>query len=494
MLLRPLFISSFTAISLLTLPVYAAAPTAADIQNQLQAEWSDFTTRVGVNSGSNSKIQVTQSGNSYKAVLPILTIRLQDNNHITLDNINVVATPSAAGTVDLKVTLPKRIPQYYSSTETGALTIGKQDLNIAVKPAGDTWQVQTVNGQMSDLNWQQNKDITTNPRAPLQATIGQLSLNGKPSELQLRANNISAKDVGGATQTISQLLLTQQPSSPQSLSLSDILVLLTDSLPQLESGRGGMASWLEGAAGMTAEVRDSKTTDETGKTTLAFDKLILKNSLAGITDNKMTIRSTGSVTGIQMALPPAFAQTTPRTLDFTTTLRNLPAQYFTMPFNTPEAQEKARAALAAAKTQLQIDSLNVDTTSGLKASGTGLLTATTAAPTYTSGDITLNLTNLQETMAKIQQQRSPAQSQLVMALMVLQGMGQKSPTGNQTQYIVTLTPAGGVLVNNQDLSGVLALAGLGSPAAKPANTGRAIPVAPVTTEDAPPASTPWKKP
>lgn len=492
MLLRPLFMTSVTAISLLTLPVYAAAPNAADIGKQLDAEWADFTTRIG-SPGKGEKIAVTQNGTGYKAILPTLDLRLQDNNRVVLNSINVIATPSAAGNVDLKVVLPNRIPQYYNNVETGALTISKQDLNIAVKPAGDTWQVQSVDGQLNDVNWQQAKNMTSNTGVPIQAAISKLILNGKPNELQLKASNIMAKDFTGSTQTISEMALTQQPSTPQSLSLSDILVLLTNTLPQLESGKGGMASWMQGAAGMTADIRNAKMVDSAGKTTFAFDKMTLKNSLVGIVENKLNVRSVGSVNGIQLDAKQNLEQMVPRKMDFTATLRNLPMEYFSMPFNTPQAKEKARIALANAKTQLQIDSLNIDTNSGLKATGTGLLTSTTTAPTYTSGNVNLNLVNLQSTMAKIQQQRSPAQSQVLMAMMLLQGMGQKAPSGDQTQYVINFTPAGGILVNNQDLSGIMALAGMGAPA-KPANTGRAIPVAPVTTEDTAPVSTPWKKP
>lgn len=475
----------------LTSPTWAALPNATDIQNQLQAEWSDFTSRIGTDDTKDSKITVTQQGNGYKAVLPPLAIKMQDKNLVKLSAINVIATPSAAGNVNLNIILPNRIPQFYGNIETGALTIAKQNLNVAVKPAGDTWQVQSVDGQMSNLSWKQSADITTNPKAPMEASVNQLALTGKPSQLQLKASNINARNIEGDKQSISDLVITQQPSTPQSLRLSDILVLLTDTLPQLDSGKGGMAAWLEGAASMTADIHGIRNVDSTGKTTLSIDKVNLKNSLASIVDNKMTLRTTGTVTGIEMKTPPAFAQTSPKTLNFTSTVRNLPVQYFSMPFNTPEAQQLARTALANAKTQLQIDSLNVDTVGGLKATGTGLLTATTVAPTYATGNVNLNLTNLQDTLQKIQQQRAPNQSQLMMVLMVLQGMGQKAPNSNQTTYNVNLTPTGGVMVNNQDFSSIMTLAGVaGAPAAKPANTGRAIPVAPVETG---PISTPWKQ-
>ncbi len=475
-----------------------AAPSQTDIQTQLQAEWDDFITRMNGAVVSNGNLNVAPSGTGFNATLPMLTVKLQTNNSVVLENVIILATPASGGTVDLKLTTPATIPQFYGKSKTGSMTIGQQNIVINVKPAGDTWQVQTINAALGSLKWQQDKAMTTNPLAPLEATIADLKVTGKPTQLQLNATDLHMRNVIGDIQNIGQLSLTQQPSTARSLRLSDVLALLTNSLPQLETGHGGMVAWLQGSASMTAHVKNLRNSKTDGKQALSIDDILLQNSLASITNNKLTIRTTGTLNGIAMAVPAAFANTAPQSLDFTGTVRNLPAAYLGMPFNTPEAKAQARAALASAGTQLQIDSLNVATKGGLKASGTGLLTATNAAPTYTTGTVTLNISNLQDTLTQLQQQMKSGgiagnPGQAMMALMLLQGMGKAN--GNQTQYVINIEPNGQILLNDQDLTGLMAMAGVhpvNGNTPNRASPARAMPVAPVTSGDTPMST--WKKP
>ena len=476
-----------------TQPVLAATDTSS-VQTQLQSEWDAFTTRLGTAATSQGDVKVTQSGNSYKATLPTLTMTLQENNTLKLDNVTVTATPSLLGALNLKLTLPSTIPQFYQTQQIGSLSIGKQDLNIVVKPAGDTWQVQSIDGTLNNLHWQHTKNTTSDPHAPSDGTVSQVTLNGKPNQLSMTMQSIKTRTMAGDSQSIDQINLTQQPSTAQSLRLSDVLMLLAGTVPQLNNGRDGMSAWMQGSASMTAHITHVVGTRADGKPALSIDDIVMKNSLVSLTDHKMTINTIGTIKGITPSLPPAFSDLAPRTIDFTATLRNMPVDYAAnLSRNTPAGQAAAHAALANAGTQIQIDSLNIATDGGLKANGTGLLAATNTAPIYMTGTVTLNIANLQDSLAKIQQQMktngAKGQGQTLLALMMLQSMGQ--PNGKQTQYVINFTPTGQILLNNQDLTGLIGMAHVGGSALQAA-PARSIPVAPVTTQNATPI--PPKKP
>lgn len=497
-----------TSLSVFVMPSFAHAQNATDIQQQLQAEWTDFAKRVGPGLASTGTITVAPAGSGYTATLPTMRFNLQNNTSLNLDKVTVTAKPDASGVINLAITLPSTIPNMTGANNTtpvGAVTIGSQSLKAVVKPVDGTWQIQSVNGQFGTVAWKQNTNSASSVAAamPVHATISRFSVNGQPGQMNVTASGVKTISNAGDIQTIDQLVLQQKTATNGALRLSDIFVMLADTMPDMNGSTGGLGKWLNGAANLSIQIKNLKNTDSTGLVLTSVDTLTLDNAITQADAGKIAVRSIGDLKNIHVNMPAAFADTAPRNLQFTTSLRNLPMQYFNMAFSTPEEKALARMALANAQTQLQIDNLQVDTRSGLKANGTGLLTSTMVPPTYTTGTVTLNLVNLQDTMTKLQQSMSSPSAgsnnaPVMMALMMLQGLGQTNNSQpNQTQYVVTFTPDGKTLLNNQDLSGLTKLAtgaaGMATGGIKPA-PAVPTPVAP-TAPTAPSAGgmSTWKK-
>ncbi|HEY1096912.1 MAG TPA: hypothetical protein VGF14_06690, partial [Alphaproteobacteria bacterium] len=235
-----------------------------------------------------------------------------------------------------------------------------------------------------------------------------------------------------------------------------------------------------------------------GKNTLSVGNLQMKNKIANISNKLLTINVVGSADGIKSYNAPAFTDIIPQTANLTATIRNMPMEYFTINQSTQEGQQKARAAQVAAGTQIQIDSLDLNSPSGLKATGTGLLTATNVSPTYNTGNVTINLTNMADAIAKLQTQMGkngmantgPA----MMAIMMLQGMGQAAPDKpGQTVYNINFTPDGQVTINGQNMTVLTKMLGMGKTDGTTAPKTGATPSIPTPTAPTAPAMTPLKK-
>jgi hypothetical protein len=463
----------------------AVLPDAATLQTQLQGEWTRFTQALGADAAATGKVTVVQDGASYKATLPAMVVRLADQSQFRFAPLVVQATPDGSGALNLALTVPTSIPQYSGEKQIGSITLGEQNIKATVQPTNGVWQVQSLDGVLKNIQWKNTIQSTS-------ASVGQIVLTGKPDQIQIRSQTIAVVNPVNVTTSVDSLALNQKAMTGKTMRLSDIFSMLTLITPQNTKAQGLLETWMGSAANGEILVKNLKTANSDTKSSMTIADATMQTMVTDIVGKTMTMKILGNFKGIQVSAAPAFASLIPQQADFVGTMRNLPADYFTLPLNTPEGQDKARAALAAAKTQLQIDSFKATTASGVEADATGLLTANTLPPNYMDGTVLLNLINLPEALAKIQQQmRSGTTSNgpVMMAMMLLQGMGKASPTNpNQTQYNVVFSPTGEILVNGQNLSALRNMTNMGSkaaPAAMPAPVTR--PTAPIA-----PGLTPWK--
>lgn len=490
-------LSSFSALTLSALltgltaltPLYpsiAAAQTSSvsSLQTQLQNEWSNFVAMLPGNVISQGQVSLTKDGLSYLATLPSLTFPLVDGGRIQLQSARIKATPDASGVLALDMTLPNAIKRLsVTDTESDAVTIGQHNIKATVKPTANGWIINSFDSQARTIKGTLYDDTTS---------VGQLTIKATPEQTVITAKDITIAEHMGNHTTIKTGRVEQNAQGNHTMRLSDVFGLLSKTLMRDNI----LKSWDHSAAGAKVTLTDVAIKDAQKKDVIQIGTVTTENKVTAILGNLLTMRSFGSLENIKTFHLPMFADILPQSVNFSTTTRNIPLAKIKQNLS----KEDSRRLLSAAGTQVQIESLQTKSSSGLSLSGTGLLTSTTAAPTYLSGNINLTVSNLSDALAKLQtkvaaDKKIGESGAAMMAIMMLQGMGRTSPDQpGQALYQVSFSPNGQITINDQDFSTLANLIGMGNAVRK------AAPTAPATTHDAPaaapqstPASTPWPK-
>jgi hypothetical protein len=479
-------LTSFTALTPLSISVAHAqsVPSAAQIQTQVQGEWSHFKAMLGPHVTTKGDVTVTKDGLAYTATVPDMLIALDDSSQLKLANVTLTASPSTSGNLNVKINLPSTLKRVAYGVENDVATLGQHTLNAVVKPNGQGWDVQSVTGSLKDFKFNHNTNVS----------IGTITIDGKPQKTNITTSNVVIDEQFGRKTSIERVSMIQDAPQNYTMRLSDVLGLFSN-LMLRNSNQNIFQSWQGSAAGASMTIQNVTVVDKSSnKTVLTLAKGQTTNRITSAAQDMLSLQTIGTFEGININQLPVFADILPQRISFTTTTRNVPTKYFSMPRSTKLQQEALRQTLTQAGTQIQIDQSEINTASSLKATATGLLTAANTAPTYSTGDVQITVHNLPDALAKLQTKvvaggKVSDTGPAMMAIMMLQGMGQTSPSKpGEALYNVRLTPEGKIMINNQDFSKLAGLLNMGN-AARDA--------APKTTPSQPqaetPQITPWKQ-
>ena len=160
----------------------------------------------------------------------------------------------------------------------------------------------------------------------------------------------------------------------------------------------------------------------------------------------------------------------PKKLHLAADIVNMPLQ--ALSFAPGQGWEMAKKAAAQAGTQITLNDITWTTNNPSSLKGKGALKANDTVPLGMTGKVTFDINDLQALITSVQQQMSrpgtdaAVKTKSFMVLMMLQGLGKQN--SQTTQFILDLAETGQVLVNGNDISGLLPgaktspAAGLGS--------------------------------
>jgi hypothetical protein len=260
--------------------------------------------------------------------------------------------------------------------------------------------------------------------------------------------------------SVDRAMITYSGKSAKNISLVDIFMLLQQQM---------------GKENMRADAALDGLTLTSEKLNLSAKTLQAQVQIEPIKDSeKALIRNAIKVEGLTDLSGDMKSQFIPQNIALIGSILNMPVSLIDQSvMMTPQQKQQA---MVDADTTIKIDEIKFETPIGISLTGSGAMQPALNVPTGLVGRLTLQMAKLQETLTNLQQQVTGAPSnsqqnngQRFMALMLLQAMGQQEQT--VTNYALDLTPDGQILLNGQNMAGLVALMGRSGESPKAATTG-----------------------
>lgn len=440
--------------SLMITTAASAATTPVQWQGQLQSEIE----RLSANSPdieALGRVSVEEVNGQLQATIPTLMITSPDKSTWQIPSITMVGSTSSD---TVTITLPSTITRYNAAkAPIATMKLGQQSLNGRWNHAGNYFN--SLNGNIKTITFEDTiaKSLSRVANAAITAN--------KASDIQLTASDINTSmNKNGKTlnSAIGRMNIAYRLPEANGLTLTGVIGLFNPSI-LLSEGR---------KVGITVTAEQASATDENSRTT-TIEKVASDWNL----EAKGTIIAATTKTQafiVRQTPESVYSFALPQKLDLNASIANLPRQLVS--FAPGMSFTMAKEELAKAGTTINLSKLTLTTFDQGVIEGNGSVKANSTVPSGFVGRVTLKIKDLKGMISTSQMQllqpqqgvNRAAKTQSVMALMLLQSMGKQN--GNDTEFVLDLTPEGQTMVNGQDFSGLLS--GL--------KGGKAMPSLPVT--------------
>jgi len=426
--------------SLMTLPAFAL--DAATWQKQLQGEM----TRLQQHSPmlqTDGQVKVIEQGTNYVATLPAMTIMAADQSRWQIPSISMIAPANAKASAKVSIQLPETISyKEITGFEHSKITIGQQNIS-------GTWNFsknyfENLTGDLRNINFLDNSiaaqttvnhiTIAAATAAVAQITALDIKTVATKPEVPTKAS-IAKASVGYQFTGTPQLTITRM------IGLLNPVWLVAENQPFTISASSSQLSF----------------TDDKANTTM-LESLATKMQVQPKQNGDvLTAQSSFEAKNMKQSPETAYGFILPQHLRLTGVISNLPVQM--LAFGPQQNWTIAKQVMAKLGTQADFSDITWETYHQSNLKGTGTLKAASGTPLGMTGHVILNLENLQGLITTLQQQLAQpsgdmkVKSQGLMMLMMLQGLGKQN--SNVTQFIIDFTPEGQILVNGNNMTGLV---------------------------------------
>ncbi|MDB5477742.1 MAG: hypothetical protein JWM96_237 [Alphaproteobacteria bacterium] len=444
---------------------------ASSWQTQLQNEIKKIEAQ-SPDIKAQGEVTTEESGGVIRAILPTLIVTSPDKSQWTIPSITLQTNNADALTGPVTITLPAQITrQNAGKRDIAAMGIGQQNLSGTWNFASNSFQ--SLNGNLKALSF--NDSVIQSNSTVSDVTIAAT----RPDSIDLSAINIATAGEKSRS-SIGKLTLKYKLPGNNGLSLLRIVGLLNPALLVAENKR----------LALDATAEQISLTDSDNQTT-TMEKLVSAIQVEE-TGKKVTGHNQLQAFIVHQSPESAYGFLLPRQLTMNSDIDDLPGELIS--FAPGMSLAMAKESMARAGTRITIRELNSQGFGPTVITGHGNLKANGTVPAGFTGRITLNIQGLNDAVASMQSQllnqggNKSLATQSMLVTMMLQGMARQN--GNRSEFIIDLTPEGQILVNGQDLSGVLPankvrlpteLPGGGAAINPPTQLpSRSVPVVPVT--------------